>query len=117
MSRANRAKSASSAAGSAPSARDPLDTLVDAVFGTVVFAIGAANLWLVHPVPGAIGLVLSLVYVRPVRRALERTLRLRIPRGVRIALGVAVVWFTLGVSDLGDIIDGAAARPAVARAA
>ncbi|WP_196778673.1 hypothetical protein [Cognatilysobacter tabacisoli] len=105
MSRANRAKSAPSAAGSAPFARDPLDTLVDAVFGTVVFAIGAANLWLVHPVPGAIGLVLSLVYVRPVRRALERTLRLRIPRVVRIALGVAVVWFTLGVSDLGDMID------------
>lgn len=89
----------------APPARDPLDTVVDVVFGTVVFAIGVANLWLVHPVPGAIGLALSLLYVPAVRRVLARTLRLRIPRGARIALGVAVVWFTLGVSDLGDVID------------
>ena len=111
MSRANRASrtqgasSASQSAGSAPSAREPLDTVVDVVFGTVVFAIGAANLWLVHPVPGAIGLALSLVYVPAVRRVLARTLGLRIPRGARVVLGIAVVWFTLGVSDLGDLID------------
>ena len=110
MSRANRtegASSASRAAGSAPSGRPTPDTVVDAVFGIVVFAIGAANLWLVHPVPGLVGLALSLGYVPAVRRVLARTVRLRLPRSVRVALGIAVVWFTLGVSDLGDRIDSA----------
>ena len=85
--------------------RRSFDAVVDGVCGPVVFAIGALNLWLVHPVPGAVGLSLSLVYVPAVRRVIARTIGLQIPRWSRIALAVAVVWFTLGVSDLGDMID------------
>ena len=78
---------------------------VDAIFGTCVFAIGVANLWLVHPVPGAVGLVVSLAYMPAVRRVLAKRAGVPIPLLLRIALGLAVVWFTLGVSDLGDMID------------
>lgn len=86
-------------------AAEPADVVVDLVFGAIVFSIGALNLWLVHPAPGIVGLALSMLYLPHVRRMLSRTMGLRIPRWLRIALGVLVVWFTLGVSDLGDLID------------
>ena len=85
--------------------RRSLDAVIDGVCGLIVFAIGALNLWLVHPVPGAVGLSVSLAYVPSVRRVIARAIGLQIPRWLRIALAVAVVWFTLGVSDLGDLID------------
>lgn len=75
--------------------------VVDSVFGIAVLLIGVLNLWLVHPVPGVVGVLLSLVYVPALRRRFD----VAVPVAVRIAIGVAVLWFTLGVSDLGDMID------------
>lgn len=79
--------------------------LVNRFFGGVVFAIGMLNLLLVHPVPGVVGLLLSLVYFPPANAVLEARTGLSIPLAVKVMLGVAVIWFTLGVSDLGDMID------------
>jgi hypothetical protein len=76
------------------------------VFGTIVLAIGVANLVLVHPVPGVAFLLLSLVYFPPANEFLLKQTGFIIPRFVKIALGIVIIMFTLGVSDLGDIIDG-----------
>lgn len=74
-------------------------------FGALLLAIGAANLWLVHPVPAvAYGLV-ALVYLPPVDSLLKSRLGLSLPPGPKVVLGIAIVAFTLGVSDLGDMID------------
>ena len=80
---------------------------VDACFGFTVLAIGLANLVLVHPVPGIACLLLSLAYAPQVDALARRRFGWPVPRPLKIVLGIAVVWFTLGVSDLGDMIDQA----------
>ncbi|HZG01913.1 MAG TPA: hypothetical protein VEY71_12985 [Chitinophagales bacterium] len=74
-------------------------------FGAILFAIGAANLVLVHPVPGIVFLLLSIIYVPAVNAVFKKSFGFVIPLGVKIGLGIVVVWFTLGVSDLGHMID------------
>lgn len=75
------------------------------VFGITLLGIGVANLLLVHPVPAvAYGLV-SLLYLPPASAALKERFGVAIPAWVKIVLGIVVVMFTLGVSDLGDMID------------
>lgn len=75
------------------------------LFGVVVLGIGVANLLLVHPVPAAGYALLSLVYFPPVNAALRDRAGLSIHPLVKIGLAIVVVMFTLGVSDLGDMID------------
>ncbi len=75
------------------------------VLGIVVFTIGAANLLLIHPVPGIVGLALSLLFFPPVNNFFKEKFGFQIPLAVKIILGLAIIWFTLGVSDLGDMID------------
>ena len=75
------------------------------VFGLIVFIIGIANLILVHPVPGLVAIGLSVLYLPAVNIFLLKKLGFQIPVWVKIILAVLVIWFTLGVSDLGDMID------------
>jgi hypothetical protein len=63
------------------------------------------NLFLVHAVPGIIYLLLSFVYIPPANSTLKQWFGFSIPLVVKIILGIVIVWFTLGVSDLGDIFD------------
>jgi hypothetical protein len=79
--------------------------IVDWLFGSLVLAIAVLNLALVHPVPGLVFLLASLVYLPPANAAFQRLSGVRVPVAAKVALGVAIVWFTLGVSDLGDLID------------
>ena len=75
------------------------------IFGIVVLTIGVLNILLVHPVPGIVYLLLSLVYFPPANAYFRKMLGFRIPLLVKIVLGVVLIMFTLGVSDLGDMID------------
>ena len=75
------------------------------VFGLLVVTIGVLNMALVHPVPGVAYLLLSLVYFPPANAFLKRKLGFAIPLVVKIILAIVLVMFTLGVSDLGDMID------------
>lgn len=79
--------------------------IVSWIFGAFVFAIGVLNMILVHPVPGVIYLLLSCVYFPPANAMLKKRFGFSIPPVVKILLGVFIIWFTLGVSDLGDMID------------
>ncbi len=80
-------------------------SLIGWIFGAVVLAIGVLNLFLVHAVPGVVYLVLSLVYLPPANAVVEKKFGFSIPLVVKIFLGVIIIWFTLGVSDLGNMID------------
>jgi hypothetical protein len=75
------------------------------IFSIIVLAIGILNLFLVHPVPALVYLLLSLVYLPPANAILKKRLGFSIPLVVKIILGIIIIMFTLGVSDLGDIID------------
>lgn len=74
-------------------------------FGLVVMIIGVFNILLVHPVPGIVYLLLSLVYFPPANAIFRKKLGFSIPLVVKITLGIVIIMFTLGVSDLGDMID------------
>lgn len=74
-------------------------------FAVLLLAVGVANLLLVHPVPAAAYGLASLVYLPPVDALLRARLGFSIPSAAKIVLGIAIVAFTLGVSDLGDMLD------------
>ncbi len=75
------------------------------VFGAAIFAIGVLNVFLVHTVPGVIYLLLSFVYYPPANAILKKRFGFSIPLVVKIILGIVIIWFTLGMSDLGDMFD------------
>jgi len=75
------------------------------LFGLVILAVGLLNIFLVHPVPGIVYLLLSLVYFPPANAILQKKFGFSIPLVFKIILGIFLFMFTLGVSDLGDMID------------
>ena len=78
---------------------------ISLLLGIIVFVIGVLNLFLVHPVPGLVFLLLSLFYLPQTDAYLKKRMGFSIPATVKISLAILVIWFTLGVSDLGDMID------------
>ena len=83
-----------------------ISTISGWLFALLVFTIGLLNMFLVHPVPGVIYLLLSTLYFPPTNDFLRQRFGLSIPPVVKIILGIVIIWFTLGISDLGDMIDG-----------
>ena len=79
--------------------------IISWIFGIIVFTIGLLNLLLVHPVPVIVFLLLSFLYYPPVNDFLRKRFSFSVPLVVKIIQGVVIIWFTLGVSDLGDMID------------
>ncbi len=75
------------------------------IFGLAVLAIGVLNIILVHPVPGIGYLLLSALYFPPVNGIFERKFGFRMLLFMQIILAVVIIMFTLGVSDLGDMMD------------
>ncbi len=75
------------------------------VFGVVVLTVGILNLVLVHPAPGIAYLLLSLIYFPPINVMLQERFNFTIPLLIKLILGIILFMFTLGVSDLGDMID------------
>jgi len=75
------------------------------IFGTAVIIVGLLNIALVHVVPGVVYLILSSLYLPPASNFLTKKLGFSIPLVIKVILGVAIFFFTLGVSDLGDMID------------
>jgi hypothetical protein len=75
------------------------------IAGLILLTIGLLNLFLIHPVPGIAFIIFSLIYFPPVTDLLKKNLNLIIPLIVKVFLFVFLVWFTLGISDLGDLFD------------
>lgn len=75
------------------------------IFSSLVFTVGVLNMLLVHPVPGLVYLLLSLIYLPPVNAYIRKKFGFSIAPVVKILLGILLFMFTFGVSDLGDMID------------
>lgn len=75
------------------------------IFAVMLIATGLLNIVLVHPVPGMAYLILSIVYFPRVNSLLKNSFGYSIHPLVKIILGIVLILFTLGVSDLGDMID------------
>ncbi len=80
-------------------------TLPSSLFGSAVFTVGILNLILIHPVPGIAYLLVSSIYFPPVSNRLTSRLGFTPTLLLKIILGVILILFTLGVSDLGELID------------
>jgi hypothetical protein len=77
--------------------------LIGWLFAMLLVTIGILNLIYIHPVPGGIYLFLSLLYMPPLNELLRQKTGRVMPMAVKIVLGVVVMWFTLGVSDLAEM--------------
>ena len=75
------------------------------IFGMVVLTVGILNMYLVHLVPGVGYLLLSFIYFPPSNTYIRKKFGFSIPLVVKIILAIFIIMFTLGVSDLGDMID------------
>lgn len=80
-----------------------LEKITGWLFGLLILSIGILNMILIHPVPGLIYMLLSLIFFPPAIEFLERKTQIILPRVIQIFLGFLIIWFTLGVSDLGEI--------------
>ena len=74
------------------------------ILGIILFVIGLMNLFLVHPVPGIVFILLSMLFFPPTNVLFKKHLRIAIPLVAKIVVFIVLVWFTLGVSDLGEIM-------------
>ena len=80
--------------------------IISWIFGIVFFAIGIVNtFWGNDPGFGVFIILLSFVYFLPANAILKKRFGFSIPLVVKIVLGIFIIMFTLGVSDLGDMID------------
>ena len=79
--------------------------VVEWLFALLVIAVGVANLVLVDPVPALAYALTSLVYLPPATGALRDRFGISIHPVAQVVFGIVIVVFTLGVSDLGDMID------------
>jgi energy-coupling factor transporter transmembrane protein EcfT len=75
------------------------------LFAVLVITLGILNLVLVHPVPGLVYILLALFFIPGTNKKLQQKFGFALPAWIKIVLGIFILWFTLGVSDLGDMID------------
>lgn len=78
--------------------------MVSSLFGIMLVITGILNMILVHMVPGVAYLLISLIYFPFANEFLKRKTGQSIPGILKIILAVILFFFTLGVSDLGDIL-------------
>ena len=72
--------------------------------GLTLLAIGIGNLVYVHPVPGIAFLIFSTIYYPPVTNWLGNKIGVRTASVFKFIVWFVLVWFTLGISDLGELM-------------
>lgn len=79
-------------------------TFLSLLFGIILIILGVLNIWLVHPVPGIVYFLISIIYLMPAKNIAKSSTKLLILNIVKITIAVILFFFTLGVSDLGEIL-------------
>jgi hypothetical protein len=74
------------------------------LFGSLFFVIGILNLFLVHPVPGIFYLLISLTYLPQTNNLFKKKIGFPIPLKVKVLVGFVILWGTLAVGELADIL-------------
>ncbi len=78
-------------------------TLISWLLGLIIFTLGILNLVLIHPVPGLVYILLSLLFFPPVENLFLQKFGFSIPFPALLILALVIFWFTLGVSDLAEM--------------
>ncbi|MBT8236899.1 MAG: hypothetical protein KJO04_11945 [Bacteroidia bacterium] len=79
--------------------------IISWTFGLLFLVIGILNLFLIHPVPGIFYLAVSLFYLPPISKAIEKRLGFSIPVWLKIAFALLLLWATLAVGDLMEYLE------------
>jgi len=77
--------------------------IVSFVFGLLLLTIGIMNVFMVHPIPGIIYILVSLIFFPPTNNLLKKTLNFTIPFKLKLIIFILIMWFTLGVGELAEI--------------
>lgn len=79
-------------------------TVISWAFALVFFVTGVLNVILVHLVPGAFYLALAIIYLPATNTFLRQKFGFAIPIAVKIILGLVILWATLAVGDLAEVL-------------
>lgn len=74
------------------------------LFAFIFVMIGVLNLIFIHPLPGVFYLLLSLIFLPPVNEFFRNKFRFSIPFVVKVILFIAIMWPTLAVGDLAEML-------------
>ena len=80
-----------------------MGTILSWIMPFIFISLGILNFIFVHPVPGLFYLVVSLIYIPPVGIYIKNRFGFSIPPFVKFVLAFAILWATLGVSDLAEM--------------
>ena len=78
--------------------------IVSYAFGIIFVITGVLNLFLVHLVPGTFYLLLSLLYFPLADATSTKWFGLKVPFALKVILGLVILWGTLAVGDLAEIL-------------
>ncbi|HYC83557.1 MAG TPA: hypothetical protein VEB60_03400 [Candidatus Paceibacterota bacterium] len=87
-----------------PSTSERFLNAISWLFSIIFIVTGVLNLILVHPVPGSFYLLISVFYLPAVNTLLKKKTGFAIPYAARIIFGFLVLWGTLAVGDLAEIL-------------
>lgn len=74
------------------------------VFFVLFVMTGILNLFLIHVVPGTFYLFLSILYLPITNMKLKKIFGFTIPSLIKTIVGLVVLWGTLAVGDLAEIL-------------
>ena len=81
-----------------------MTNFVSWAFFAVFIVTSMLNVVLVHPVPGIFYLLLSIIYPPLINDFLRSKIGFAIPMWLKVVIGVVVLWGTLAVGDLAEIL-------------
>jgi hypothetical protein len=73
------------------------------ILGLIILVLGVLNLISIHPIPGMVYILLSLLFFPPAEAFFRRKFGLSIPFAALLVLAIVIFWFTLGISDLAQM--------------
>lgn len=74
------------------------------LLGIIFVILGILNIVLVHPVPGIFYLILSVIYFPPTDKFSKSKFGLVIPLILKLIIALVILWGTLAVGDLAEIL-------------
>jgi hypothetical protein len=74
------------------------------ILGLLFIVTGILNLILVHWVPGTFYLIISVVYLPQANHVLKKKFGFSISLAAKIIFGLVILWGTLAVGDLAEIL-------------
>lgn len=80
-----------------------IKNIISWIFAIIIFTIGVLNLFLVHPVPGIVYILLSLLFIPFVNNFIKKKLGFGIHFAALVILFLIIMWGTLSITDLAEM--------------